>query len=429
MDDPQASARPRAEPDPSPRPDGATRSELDDDAPGAAKTRRPPPKNTPRRRWAALSIVLGLGVLVGGELFALGRADDALESGRLVVSVDAGRVDPANEGRLVHMTGELSTREVLVDPIFHVSVSALRLVRHVEMYQWQERMVDREQRVDGGTRTVSEPQYEGTWSAEPIDSDGFEQEEGHENPEFPAEDETLVTSRPMVGAFSVPPELLEGVTETEALAPDSAAARGVSLEGREGRIWNDLLYVGQDPSNPRVGDLRVRFARTPFTNVTVVGAQRGSELKTWTAPSGREHPPHLVLGAEDATDAAADITDINTPVAWALRLLGWLLTWLGVWVLLRHAMGTEKLVRLSRMLEAGALLPAAALATPLCVLIVGGLWTAHRPVIGGLLLTLGAVSGIFGLWLVRRRLAKRAAKQAAKAGPTRDAKPDSSVTL
>jgi len=55
-------------------------------------------------------------------------------------------------------------------------------------------------------------------------------------------------------------------------------------------------------------------------------------------------------------------------------------------------------------------LPALSLATPLCVLVVGGLWTAHRPVLGGLLLTLGAVVSILGLWLVRRRLARKAGK-------------------
>jgi len=368
-----------------------------------------------RRTLVAVALVLlGLGVLVGDELFALNRADDALESGRAVVSVAAEQVDPQNEGRLVHITGQLATREVLVDNVFHVSVSALRLVRHVSMYQWREEQVEREVHEDGGTRRVSEPRYAGAWSATPIDSGDFEQEEGHENPEFPAEDQTFVATRPEVGAFAVPAQLLDEVRGLESHTPDAAAAGAVSLAGKSGRIWDDSIYVGQDPAQPHVGDLRVRFERTPFTPVTVVGAQRGSEIATWTAPSGRELPPHLNLGSEDADDAASDITDVNTPLTWALRTLGWLLVWLGLWLILRRAMGTERFVRLSRMLEAGAIVPALALATPLCVLVVGGLWTAHRPVMGGLLLTLGAVLSIFGVWLVRRRLSRKRAKDARK---------------
>ena len=362
--------------------------------------------------WAVVLLLLGLGLLVGEELFALKRADDALESGRVVVSVASDHVDPSTEGHLVHLTGQLSTREVLVDPLFHVSISALRLSRHVEMYQWHEEMTERQVRADGGTRQLREPRYSGIWSATPIDSDGFEQEDGHENPEFPAEDQGFVATRPEVGAFSVPADLLNAVQDSEPLTPDGAAARSVELAGRRGRIWDDSIYVGQDPARPRAGDLRVTFQRTPFTTVTVVGAQQGSQIGTWSAPSGRELAPHLELGTEDAGAAARDITDVNTPLTWALRLLSWLAVWIGLWLLLRRAMGTERYVRVGRMLEAGAIVPAFALATPLCVLVVGGLWTAHRPVTGGLLLTLGTVSAIFGVWLVRGRLAKNRAKTA-----------------
>ncbi|NOY93017.1 MAG: hypothetical protein GXP55_17675 [Deltaproteobacteria bacterium] len=361
-----------------------------------------------RRALVAVALVVaGLALLVGDELFALNRADDALESGRAVVSVAAEQVDPSAEGRLVHVTGQLSTREILVDPVFQVSVSALRLLRHVEMYQWREERVERELREDGGTRRVSEPRYSGVWSATPIDSGDFEQEEGHENPDFPAEDDSFEASRPVVGAFAVPASLLAQVETLESLTPDAAAANAVELAGKRGQLWDDSIYVGQDPAQPRVGDLRVRFQRTPFTTVTVVGAQRGSELTTWTAPSGRELAPHLSLGREEAGDAASDITRVNTPLTWALRALSWLLIWLGLWLLLRRAMGSERFVRLGRMLEAGAIVPALALATPLCVLVVGGLWTAHRPVMGGLLLTLGAVVAIFGVWWVRRRLDRK----------------------
>src|SRR5579859_3148570 len=45
----------------------------------------------------------------------------------------------ANDGKLVHLTGALAMSAPARDPAFHVSApDAVRLRRHVEMYQWKE---------------------------------------------------------------------------------------------------------------------------------------------------------------------------------------------------------------------------------------------------------------------------------------------------
>ena len=82
------------------------------------------------------------------------------EGVRLIVEGDPNWVDPANEGKLVHVSGELKTAARLRDPDFAMSAAeaAARLVRNAEMYQW--RRDD-----DGG--------YVPFWSAERGDSVGF----------------------------------------------------------------------------------------------------------------------------------------------------------------------------------------------------------------------------------------------------------------
>src|SRR5258708_6768970 len=91
------------------------------------------------------------GILFGGVLFLLsfvvlfwneGRAVQTAKSldegGKVVISVDAGKVDPANEGKLVHISGEATTAQTLADAQFGVSAAALKLRRQAQMYQWKE---------------------------------------------------------------------------------------------------------------------------------------------------------------------------------------------------------------------------------------------------------------------------------------------------
>src|SRR5271166_414777 len=69
------------------------------------------------------------------------RTDRGLREGSSsVISVsDPSQVNPANDGKLVHITGRADTSETLTDPTFAVSEQAIRLERQVAMYQWTQK--------------------------------------------------------------------------------------------------------------------------------------------------------------------------------------------------------------------------------------------------------------------------------------------------
>ena len=90
-------------------------------------------------------VLFGLVLIVGSCIFLFWNEGRAVQTQRsltegasLVVLVDPARVDPANDGKLVHLSGDLKPGAPLTDPDFTVSATALRLVRTVEMYQWKE---------------------------------------------------------------------------------------------------------------------------------------------------------------------------------------------------------------------------------------------------------------------------------------------------
>ena len=75
-------------------------------------------------------------VLFWNEGRAVKRAEALQEGGGAVVTVSADKVDPANEGKLVHLTGAATTTETLADAEFGITTNALKLRRVAEMYQW-----------------------------------------------------------------------------------------------------------------------------------------------------------------------------------------------------------------------------------------------------------------------------------------------------
>ena len=86
------------------------------------------------------------------------------------------RSSPDNNLKLVHVSGNATTDEVLTDPTFGVSATAIRLGRKVEMYQWNEVKNSSTQKDLGGSNeTTTTYSYVKKWSDDPIDSTKFKE--------------------------------------------------------------------------------------------------------------------------------------------------------------------------------------------------------------------------------------------------------------
>ena len=106
---------------------------------------------TSSQSWGSRLMESIKGVLVGLILFiaafpvlwmnegcAIKTAKGLDEGVKVVTSVKADAVDPANNGKEVHMTGSAVTDEVLADKNFGISQKCIKLIRNVEMFQWKE---------------------------------------------------------------------------------------------------------------------------------------------------------------------------------------------------------------------------------------------------------------------------------------------------
>ncbi|HET7063333.1 MAG TPA: TMEM43 family protein [Rudaea sp.] len=182
-----------------------------------------------------------------------------------LIKVSAERVDPANEGRRVQVSGRLTASSAARDADMDIAAGAALLLRKVEMLQWREHC-----------ERAAPCTYETAWSSQRIESSGFREPQGHENPPMRLVDAHFAGADLKLGAFVVDPEL---VAAHVALVDHPVHA--ADLPPNLAAIFADAsgaLYAGGDASHPRVGEVKVSYRLAPLGEVVLRGVQHGNRL-------------------------------------------------------------------------------------------------------------------------------------------------------
>lgn len=340
-----------------------------------------------------LVFIIGSGVLLFWNEGRAVRRQQALEEGAgAVVSVPADSVDPDHDGDLVHITGEASTDEVLTDPEFGIEVRALRLRRKVEMYQWDEdKETRREKKLGGGERKVTKYTYEKVWSSRLIKSSDFKKPAGHENPQsMPYTSRTQQAKEVHVGAFRLTEGLVEAIDQWESLDPGGDLAIPERVADRA-RKADGGLYIGDTPSSPDIGDLRIRWSVVEPAEVSLVSRQIGDTFEPYTTSNGEE-VELLELGARSAEAMFKAAEEANATLTWILRGVGLFVMFLGFTMVFKPlSVLADVIPLLGNLVEAGTGVVSALLAGSLSLVIIAVAWIFYRPLLASGLLAAGAV--------------------------------------
>ena len=178
-----------------------------------------------------LFVLASVALLFWNEGRTVNRAKALSEGASAVITVDAAKVDPQNDGKLVCVSGEVATADVLEDLKFGVSVNAIQLIRNVESFQWRENEQSTTKRGSGGSQeTTTTYTYEKVWSPDLIDSSTFK-EAGHENPTTrPVESAEFVASNVSLGAFRLSADLISRLGPAKAFVPPVPEAAPAPVE-------------------------------------------------------------------------------------------------------------------------------------------------------------------------------------------------------
>lgn len=334
-----------------------------------------------------------------------------------VVSVPADAVAPGNEGKLVHVGGAVKTDAPVVDDELGVQAGAVTLLRKVEMYQWKEsESKETRKKLGGGEETVTTYRYELGWAGGRIDSSGFKDPEGHQNPPAPPlESRSFVADPVRVGAFTMSREQIGRLGGDTPLRVEASAAGKLpeALRGKL-RVEDGRFFSGADAAAPKLGDVRISFAAIRPATVSLVGVQAGGSFAPYQARAG-----DAILLVEEGTHTAAQMfqvaQDRNATFTWFLRGAFFFMMFLGLFLVFRPISVFADVIPLfGTILGAGIGLFAFLGAAILSIVTIAIAWVVVRPLLGvGLLVVAGA--GLF--WLVRVGRGKKAARAAAAGAP------------
>ncbi len=357
------------------------------------------------------------GVLVGGLLFLVsfvilfwneGRAVQtakSLEEGQgLVVSLpSAEKVDSANEGKLIHVSGLATTKDTLADPKFGINApDTIKLIRKVEMYQWKEdKKTETSQKVGGKEETKTTYSYATTWSDRLIDSSAFNQNPQSVNkinpPKMPFENMTWTAKTVSLGAFTMPSTLVDRLSNETPLDVTPAMLEKLPSEVKSGdaQVVDNGFYLGKSPTNPSVGDVRIHFQVVKPSEVSIIAKQTGNSFEGFKTKAG-DTLMMLESGKKSAAEMFASALKANETMTWILRLVGFLAMAIGLYLVFRPlVMVAAVLPFLGDLLGIGVGFFAVVVALPLSLITIGIAWLVYRPLLGIGILVL-AVALIIG---------------------------------
>ena len=369
---------------------------------------------TTTRSWgsrlggAFAGILVGLLLIPGAcwllfwnEGRAVATARALTEGAGSVVSVAADRPDPARERRLVHVTGPLTVTATLTDGDTGVSVQgAAVLSRQVEMLQWQESSSSTTSTNLGGSQTTQTTySYRRTWSESAINSGQFRQPGGHANPAMPLASRSQAAAEASLGGFRLAEPQLRMLSATDAVAPSEAMIRPIA--GRRTQLVEQTIHVGNDPTNPAVGDLRITYRAARPATVSIVAQQQGQGFTAYTTGNGQTLQL-VTAGSKTAAEMIQAAESENAVLTWILRVVGVVLVLAGFLLIFAPIRVLADVVPIfGSIVGFGTGVIAGVLTLVVAPLVIAVAWFAHRPIMAAIVLAVG-VALAFALSRLRR---------------------------
>ena len=306
---------------------------------------------------------------------------------------DISRVDPALEGKVIHATGRATTQEVLRDPVFGVSINAISLKREAEFFQWKEdSRKESRKKLGGGEETVTTYTYSKEWLSSPVDSNNFHDPSYRNRNTTLAnvEDSTIWAKTVTFGAYTLPDFLKHSIGGAQPMTLQSVDVRSVAGLMSTNRSPRDMVhvsgstvYLGRNPGNPQIGDVRVTFQQTPPADVSIIAQVIRNTFEPFTASNGYTFS-RLTMGTAGMAKMFEGARSDNAILAWVLRVIGVLLAVGGLRMVFRIlSVIADVIPILGTIVGAGTGFVAFVLGLAWSLVVIAVAWVRFRPLVAG----------------------------------------------
>ncbi len=369
-----------------------------------------------------IGILLFLGsfvVLWMNEGRAIKTTRGLNEGAAKVVSMNPNELTETNDGKLVHLTGVVTTEEFLSDSEFSISERALKLKRNVSMYQWVEKVKTKEKKkIGGGKEKVKEYTYDKQWESSLVNSGDFKLAEDHSNPSsFPYSAYVKNVKSASVGELTLSSSLLSSIDDFEPISIDSidiSAFEGASMINENGDSFNSnetlvsKIYLGKGTNvAPEIGDVKISFEMVKSDQeYSIISKRIKNTFEPYKAKSGTTIEM-ISKGVKSPENMFAEAHSNNTIMTWLFRVGGFLMMLIGLSLIFKPLVVlADVLPFLGGLMDFGLLLFSGLVSFALSFITIAIAWVFYRPILGGILLLVGI--GTLAFVLFKRKGNKQA---------------------
>ena len=395
-----------------------------------------------RLKNALSGVGMGFVMLIAGTVLLFWNEGRTVKTTKMLkeaqgVCVELGDIEQVNadmNGKMIHASGLAATEEVLTDGMFDISLNAIKLIRSTEYYQWVEHQKsETRDKVGGGQETITTYTYSKEWVSSPVSSSSFEdpQYRGINNDVLlKVEPQTWQAQNVSFGAYTFPEGLISQMNNSEPLTVELKPEVTEFFEKEFHRVYDvsasdsfvhpngNVLYLGLNPNNPKVGDVRVTYKKVLPGEVSILAKVNGNTFEKFTAKNG-----YSMMTLEDGTASMDEMFATehasNKTMAWILRLIGFLLIFFGFKNIFNIITQLLKVLPfLANIADLCINLVAGVLAIVWTLVVIAVAWLFYRPVLGIILLVIaGALIWFLGKKSKEKKAQLDAQAAAAPAAP------------
>ncbi|HNT30210.1 MAG TPA: TMEM43 family protein, partial [bacterium] len=176
-----------------------------------------------------------------------------------------------------------------------------------------------------------------------------------------------------------------GTTTTDTTGPKEA-----SFDGQK------AYFVGKDPANPEVGDVRVTYEIVRPGTVSIIAKQSDDSFKPYKTKAGKTIEM-LSIGDQDAEQMFDAAISGNKALTWGLRVFCFILMLIAVNMIFKPlSVLADPIPLLGDIAQFGIGLISFVIALALTLVAVAIAWFVYRPVLSIVLIAL-AVAAVYGM--------------------------------
>eukprot|EP00051_Salpingoeca_urceolata_P021293 m.331577 g.331577 ORF g.331577 m.331577 type:complete len:487 (+) comp19772_c1_seq6:107-1567(+) len=357
---------------------------------------------------AAIGVLLFCGsfaILGWNEGRAVKTYHDLVQGEKNTIDAPCTPLNPANEGKLIHLTCNVTDIGTITDSFFpDVSAQTLFFYRRVEMFQHHEVSRTEDDGSGGKTTIYSCPTMR--WNSYASNENANKAAECVNPPwdtNLPSETPRKPYPSSSFGAFTLNNIILDPLSSRNA----NPKAFPVATPQTNWYPDGTGVLTSVAPGNfPQVGNYRVSFQKDDVDVVSLVATQKGNTFEKHTGSSGTSYV--LVgRGAKSSHTLYKEAQDENETLTWVLRFVGFFLMWLSLFLVL-----SAWTIFMDVLPCCGACLGDALRSLVCCLTLPIALtlscwtiaiaWLIYRPLIGGPLFAAGCVAAGVGYYFFRK---------------------------